>query len=151
VQVDSAAPHSNAGEQLSGIEGLGQIVVGAGRQTFHDVVFFRDAGQHDDVGIGMLQISANVLAKLKAGEIGHHPIGDNDARSVSRIKIERLPAVLGKNRQIRVVFKRMFHQFAINRRIIDDQDTQFGHSCSHALSQRNPTVLNAGPEGRISG
>ena len=78
VQIDGTAPHSDACQQFARIERLGQVIISTRRQALYHFVLFRDARQHDDVGIGMLKISANVLAQLQSGEIRHHPVGDHD-------------------------------------------------------------------------
>ena len=85
-----ASLHLDAGLQLVQIEGLGQVVVGAGLQK-GNLVGGGDARRDDDDGQRAIG-AADGAHDLLAGHAGQHEIGDNDVRALLAQKQETLGA-----------------------------------------------------------
>ena len=62
--------------ELAGVEGLGDVVVGAHFQADHDVDLGAAAGQHHDRAGDAL--AAHLAANLDPADVGQHPIQQDE-------------------------------------------------------------------------
>ena len=74
----TAIQRVDAGGQLRGREGLGDIVVGAEHQAGDLVHLLGAGGQHDDADAAVLV--SELLAHLQTVDAGHHDIKDRDVK-----------------------------------------------------------------------
>ena len=93
VQVYNPTPHSQTGLEFLGMKRLGQIIIGSSGQAAYNFIHLRHSGQQDDVSVRGSRILADALTKLNSGDVGHHPIR-NEQRGLMRAeKIDRFAAV----------------------------------------------------------
>lgn len=71
----AAAQHGlDAGHQLAGREGLGDVVVGAGLEAGHLVLLLAAGGEHDERDAAGALLAAQALGELDARHAGQHPV-----------------------------------------------------------------------------
>ncbi len=96
LQVENPAPGANAHAQFVGIEGLGQIIVGAGVHAFDQILGFGPRGQQQYIYVGFAIGAADAAADLDAVHARHHPIEHRKTRGVGPLQdVPRLRAVAG--------------------------------------------------------
>ncbi len=74
LQFEDAAPGADADAQFMGVEGLGEVIVGAGVHAFDQVLGFGAGGEQEDVDVRFAIGAANFPADFDAIHAGHHPI-----------------------------------------------------------------------------
>jgi hypothetical protein len=82
LQVDDAAAGAQAHFHFGVVEGLDEVVVGAGAHALDQVPALGLGGEQKDVGIGGPFAGADAAAQLGAGELGHDPIEDRERRRI---------------------------------------------------------------------
>ena len=110
--------HSYTSLQFSGMEGLGQVVIGSGGETFNHFLFVGVGSKENEVGVKLLVVAADALAQFDAADVGHAPVGDDKCRLVFDKQIHGLPATLRCQNGVVLFRKRLLDQFAIYRGII---------------------------------
>lgn len=91
LKVDHTAPGAKAHLEFGGVEGLCEIVVGAGVHALDEVVFEALRGEQDDVDIPVTADLPDVLADFGAGETGHHPVQNGQLRGI--VAFEDVPGL----------------------------------------------------------
>jgi hypothetical protein len=94
MELDDPAAHSDTRQELTGMKGFCEIVIGSGGQAFDDFFFVGVAGKEDDIGVELLEVLAYALAEFNAADVGHSPVGDYQGRLVFGKEINGLAAVL---------------------------------------------------------
>jgi hypothetical protein len=122
MEINGAATNADSREQLARIEGLGEVIVGAGSEAFYHVVFFGFCAEHDDIGVFALLFSADLLQEFKAGKIGQHPVGHDDGGAMAAEKLNGFLAILGEEERVAGRFQRVLHELAGDSGIVNDQD-----------------------------
>ena len=74
LEVEDAASGVQADAQLVGIEGLGEVIVGAGVHALDQILRFGAGGEEQDVDVGFAVGTADAAADFNAIHAGHHPI-----------------------------------------------------------------------------
>ena len=77
LDVKDTAGDRQPDDQLFLIHGLGQEVVGAGRQALQSVEAIGPTRHHDDVRVRVPLDRSDPAAKLRTVHIGHHPVRDH--------------------------------------------------------------------------
>ena len=95
LEVEDAASGAQADAQFVGVEGLGEVIVGAGVHAFDQVLRFGAGGEQQDVDVGFAVGAADAAADFDAIHAGHHPIQDGQAggifglQDVARLRCRR--------------------------------------------------------------
>ncbi len=90
-EVEDPLADRHARQQRTVIKGLGQVVVGPGRQALGDIFFGVVAGEQNEVCVAGQIRGANPLDQLGAVPVGHHPIGDDQ---LDLLPLEHIPGGL---------------------------------------------------------
>ena len=101
LQLQNAAPGAQAHPQLVGLKRLGEIVVGAGLHTFHQIFGIRARGEQQDVHVGFAAGGAHPAADIHTVQTGHHPVENCQLRPIGLLQgLPRLIAIAGDYRLI---------------------------------------------------
>ena len=125
VELNDPTTDSDACHEFTRMEGLREIVICSGCQSFDDLLFVRMAGKKDQVRVGLVKIPSYRLAQLKTTNVRHCPVCNDNSRLMLGEAIKRLAIVFRKNYGVRLVGERLLDKLAIDGRIIDDQDFEF--------------------------
>jgi len=87
LDVDRGA---DQGEELSGFEGLLEVVVGTGSEPGHDVGHVGAPGEEDDRDVAELGVGLELSEYLVAVEAGHDDVEQDDAGRAYEIEQVRL-------------------------------------------------------------
>jgi len=112
MHLNNSTADTRAREQLVGIERLGEIFIGAGFQAAHDRCLFLHAGKNNDVGEVVAKFAANAFAEFDAAEIGHQPIGDDQAGAMLGEFFDGFLSGLGEEDGVFTLGQRAFDEFA---------------------------------------
>ena len=82
LHADQSLCGTDTGVQLVHIEGLADVVIGAGLEAGNQVLLAPSPREHDDVGAARIARLAQLAAELGAAHAGHHPVDDRELRRV---------------------------------------------------------------------
>ena len=80
LKMEDALADEEAGLELFGVEGLGDVIVGARLETLKDILFLGAGAEKHDVGVGLVLALAELGADFHAFHAGHHPVEDGETR-----------------------------------------------------------------------
>ncbi len=132
VHLRSTQVRLHMHHQFARVEGLGHIVVAAGRKPYaliHDVAFRR---QKDDRRLHTA--GAHRSAGGKAIHLRHHHIEDDEVKRLCRDLRERLGAVFGAYAHMAFVFEHSRNQLLDARLVIDNQNLHSKSSSSSGMA-----------------
>src|SRR5215216_2589656 len=78
LRLGAPQQRANARDQLRHGERLDDVIVGAGREAAHALVFFPPRREHDDRQLRGLRPRAQPAAQLDARQAGQHPVEQNE-------------------------------------------------------------------------
>jgi len=124
VQEHDSPARRRARQKLRGVEGFGEEIVGAGVERFEQLVGAAQRREQDDVGVGLVAYRADSRAELDAGQVGHHPVGDDHLRAGADEKFERFFARPRGQDGVLIGGQRLGDKFARDGGIVGDEDRQ---------------------------
>jgi hypothetical protein len=149
VQIDNSSPHADTRQEFTRVERLGEIIIRSRSQSFHDAVFFRHAGQQNDVSVGALRIGPDTLAKLRPGRVRQHPVRDDHRWPAFLEETQRFLAAFCKKERVGLVRERMLQELSRHGRIVHHQNLDPVSELVHSVlgvdarmrTARHPTSL----------
>src|SRR5581483_1584699 len=143
LQIENAAARPQANPQLVRVEGLSQVVVGAGLESLHDIFLLGLGSQQKDVYVGMAGALAYFTAELKSIHARHHPIQDGQVgRIVSLQRPPGLITVVRDNRLVPPLHQEFLQQMPADWFVFRNQYSHYASSLS--------SVINSGSSRAIS-
>lgn len=82
LEVQDALTSSQARLKLISVEGLDQVIVGAGFQPCNNIFFGFARGEQNHVDVVLVATFSDATANTKTVELGHHPIEQCETWSV---------------------------------------------------------------------
>ncbi len=140
VQVENTASGAEAHLELVGVEGLGDVVVGAGLQAFDEILPVAARGQQQQVGIALAIRDPGVLADqpadLGAAQAGHHPVEDGELRRM--VAAQDLPgggAVAHRDHVVTPLTQGRFEEMSGAGAVFGDQHARTGPGGFHGVER----------------
>src|SRR5579884_541272 len=135
LQIENAAACPQPNPQLVRVEGLGQVIVGAGLESLYDIFLLRFGGQQKDVDIGMAGTLAHFPAELKSIHARHHPIQDGQVgRIVSLQRPPGLITVVRDNRLVPPLHQEFLQQMPADWFVFRNQYSHYASSLSSVIN-----------------
>ena len=130
VAVADRGAHDGA--QRLRFVGLGQVVVGAGGETFAHLIGGGGGGLHDHRHVGEAGVALHAPEQRHAVEDRHHAI-ENDQVVAGARRFERRPGAFAVFRSVERVARFFAEVFLddrqIERFVVDDKDAGLAHGC----------------------
>ena len=111
----------DARQQRLGAEGLGQVVIGAQVQRFHEVLLFAARRQHHH---GHITARADGRADFEARGAGHVDVEDHEIRRLGVERSQRTRPIAGLDDEISRLRQRIGHETQQVEIVVGDQDFQ---------------------------
>ncbi|MNT21164.1 hypothetical protein D3C72_1564920 [compost metagenome] len=122
IVAGAAHDRTDAGQQLARRERLDHVVVHAGFQAAHAVVFFATRGQHDDRHLAGEGFLAPAPRQVQATGAGQHPIQQDQVRDPVGDRRLRLAGIASVDRVVVALAEGEGDHFADRGLVIDDQN-----------------------------
>jgi hypothetical protein len=114
-------------QELGRMGRLGQVVVGAGLKALDFVIHLGLGREHQDRNGGEEGIGAQTASDLKAVEVGHHDVEQDQVGAITGGLAQGLGAVNGRHDRIPPPLEHHAHQLQGVEIIVDDEDL-LGHA-----------------------
>ena len=115
-----AAQHgADAGGDLTGAEGLDDVVVGAELQADHAVGLVAARGQHDD---RHLRLAPDLAADVVAGAVGEHQVEEDEVGAHARGRVERVRGSAGDLEVEALAGEGLGERLRDGRLVLDEED-----------------------------
>ena len=123
-------PGADAGQELVGIDGLGQIVDGAAAHRLHDAARL-DVGGDDDAGHGGPR-GAQLPEQRDAVAVAEHEIHDGEGRLLGLGEPPRLDGAARGEDHVAGGLERLDEDAPHHRVVVDDEDREALSVAAHA-------------------
>jgi hypothetical protein len=125
---------ADAGEQLSRLEGLAQVVVRSESQTFDDILRGRTGGEEHDGDVDRLRVPPELDEHAVTVEVGHLDVEEDDVRWILPADAQCVQSVDGFDDLVPVLLELLSQHGANHQRIVGHEDARMGSLADHAFS-----------------
>ncbi len=128
----AAQQSADARDQFFHGEGLGDVVIGAGVESFDAIGFFAACGEDDDRHGFESQIASQALADVDAGWTGQHPVKEQEVGGWRFGGLEEsLASIGGASDGEALAFERIGEEVDERGFVFGDEDQRRGHRLFH--------------------